>query len=41
MGVSLVVWKKHPAAATLVEVTLAAGRTDRGTRPGMIRNEAV
>jgi hypothetical protein len=41
MCVSLVVWNKHPAAATLVEVNLAAGCTDRVTRPGMVRNEAV
>jgi hypothetical protein len=34
MCVSLVVWNKHPAAATLVEVNLAAGCTDRVTRPG-------
>jgi hypothetical protein len=43
MRVSLVVWKKHAAAAaaTLVEVNFAAGRTDRVTRPGMVRNEAL
>jgi hypothetical protein len=40
MCVSLVVWKKHPAGAAVVEVNLAADRTDRVT-PGMVRNEAV
>jgi hypothetical protein len=41
MCVSLVVRKTHPAAAPLVEVNLTASRIDHGTRPGMVRNEAV